>query len=150
MTQEQSTTPPTPQPRPTDRWRRLFVITVVLTALVTFGIAALLTNIFNHKQEGKNPYIRFVDVDETTTDPAQWGKNWPREFDEYKRTTDITYTRYGGSDGITDSRLEKEPWLKRMFAGYAFSIDFRQRRGHGYMLSDQERTERVLKKPQMG
>jgi nitrite reductase (cytochrome c-552) len=36
-----------------------------------------------------------------------------------------------------------------MFLGYAFSIDYRDRRGHAYMLSDQENTER-LTKPQSG
>ena len=36
-----------------------------------------------------------------------------------------------------------------MFLGYAFSIDYRDRRGHAYMLSDQESTER-LTKPQSG
>ena len=25
----------------------------------------------------------------TTTDPAPWGKNWPREYDGYKRTADV-------------------------------------------------------------
>jgi len=37
-----------------------------------------------------------------------------------------------------------------MFAGYAFAIDFRDRRGHAYMLWDQEQTLRVLDKPQAG
>src|SRR5262249_52758519 len=41
------------------------------------------------------------------------------------------------------------PWLKRMFLGYAFSIDYRDRRGHAYMLADQEATQR-LSKPQSG
>ena len=36
-----------------------------------------------------------------------------------------------------------------MFLGYAFSIDYRDRRGHAYMLTDQENTER-LSKPQSG
>lgn len=36
-----------------------------------------------------------------------------------------------------------------MFLGYAFSIDYRDRRGHAYMLADQENTER-LSKPQTG
>src|SRR6185503_18359534 len=77
--------------------------------------------------------------------------NWPNEYDGYRRTTDKTHTRYGGSDGSpTKSRLEKDPWLKRMFAGYAFAIDFRERRGHAYMLSDQEQTKRVTEKPQAG
>jgi nitrite reductase (cytochrome c-552) len=37
-----------------------------------------------------------------------------------------------------------------MFAGYAFAIDFNTRRGHAYMLYDQEHTKRVLDKPQPG
>jgi nitrite reductase (cytochrome c-552) len=36
-----------------------------------------------------------------------------------------------------------------MFLGYAFSIDYRDRRGHAYMLADQEGTQR-LSKPQSG
>ena len=36
-----------------------------------------------------------------------------------------------------------------MFAGYAFAIDYRDRRGHAYMLADQEETKR-LTKPQSG
>src|SRR4051794_34298389 len=102
-----------------------YVATAVVSVLATVAALALLTSIFARKQEAKNPYVRLVDVDETTTDPKQWGINWPREYDSYQRTVDQQRTRYGGSDGApTQSRLEKDPWLKRMFAGYAFAIDF--------------------------
>ena len=37
-----------------------------------------------------------------------------------------------------------------MFAGYAFAIDYRDRRGHAYMLQDQEQTRRVTERPQPG
>ena len=37
-----------------------------------------------------------------------------------------------------------------MFAGYAFAIDYRDRRGHAYMLADQEQTKRVTERPQPG
>ena len=140
------------QPKPSNRfpiWG--FVVAVVLSAIVTFALAALLVNIFQRKQEAKNPYVRLVEVDNNTTDPRRWGVNWPREFDGYMRTVERTHTRYGGSEGApAPSRLEQEPWLKRMFAGYAFAIDFRQRRGHAYMLYDQENTKRVQEKPQPG
>jgi len=130
-------------------WKLAAVL--VITALIMFGLAALLTSIFTRKQEAKSPWVRLVEVDDNTTDPRRWGVNWPREFDGYMRTADRTHTHYGGSDGApAPSRLEKEPWLKRMFAGYAFAIDFRQRRGHAYMLYDQEQTRRVLDKPQPG
>ena len=48
------------------------------------------------------------------------------------------------------SKLEEHPWLRRLYAGYAFSIDYREARGHAYMLFDQEVTERVTKRPQSG
>ena len=129
----------------------VLIAAMLFTAVVVFAIAALLMNIFERKQEAKNPYVRLVEVDENTSDPAKWGMNWPREYDSYLRTVDQTHTRYGGSDGApAESRLEMDPWLKRMFAGYAFAIDFRERRGHAYMLSDQRETLRVLNKPQAG
>jgi nitrite reductase (cytochrome c-552) len=142
-------------PQPTAGWRRWpvagFIVAVVIFAGITFALVALLTTMFNRKQEAKNPFVRLVEVDENTTDPAVWGTNWPLEFDGYTRTVDTTHTRYGGSEGTPPkSRLEKDPWLVRMFAGYAFSIDFRDRRGHAYMLYDQEQTRRVHERPQPG
>jgi nitrite reductase (cytochrome c-552) len=130
--------------------RAAFIAILVLCAGAAFGVAALLTNIFQRKQEAKNPYLRLVEVTEETTDPVPWGMNWPRELDGYKRTTEITRTRFGGSEALPQEKIERDPWLKRMFAGYAFSIDYRDRRGHAYMLSDQEQTKRVTQRPQPG
>ena len=95
-------------PAPFGRTRKLFIVTAIVSAIVTFGIALLLTNIFNHKQEEKNPYLRFVDVNELTTDPSQWGKNWPREYDGYLRTVDVTSTKFGGSESAPLA-AEKRP-----------------------------------------
>jgi len=135
------------------RRRRLFravVLATVASAVVSAGVAALLVTIFAHKQEAKNPYLRLVDVGEETTDPAPWGMNWPRQFDAYKRTAEHTRTDFGGSEALPEEKSAREPWLKRMFAGYAFAIDYRDRRGHAYMLADQEATKRVTERPQPG
>lgn len=126
------------------------IVLLVLAALVGFATAALLTNIFEHKQEAKNTYVRLVDVNEDTTDPEPWGMNWPRQFDAYKRTSQSTRTVFGGSEALPEEKLERDPWLKRLFAGYAFAIDYRDRRGHAYMLADQEQTKRVTERPQTG
>jgi Cytochrome c552 len=91
-------------------------------------------------------------VGEDDTDPARWGKNWPAELDSYQRTAITTRTRFGGNGGneaVPQEKIDRDPWLKRMFLGYAFSIDYRDRRGHAYMLADQEATQR-LTKPQSG
>ncbi|MCH6255902.1 ammonia-forming cytochrome c nitrite reductase subunit c552 [Puniceicoccaceae bacterium K14] len=121
-----------------------------VVACVVFGVTALLVDIFEHKQEARTPFVRMVEVDETTSDPVPWGVNWPYQFDTYKRSVDSTETEFGGSSAMSDSKLEKQPWLKRLYAGYAFSIDYRELRGHAYMLYDQEVTDRVAKRSQGG
>jgi nitrite reductase (cytochrome c-552) len=130
-------------------WRAIVAVGVVSAALAV-GLTWLLTSIFAHKQEAKNPYVRLVEVTEETTDPAPWGMNWAREYDAYKRTAEISRTRFGGSEALPDEKIERDPWLGRMFAGYAFAIDYRDRRGHAHMLSDQEQTKRVTTRPQPG
>jgi len=132
--------------------KKTFVATVVLVALATAFATALLVNIFERKAEARSPYVLLNPVTEDDTDPAKWGINWPRQYDAYLRTATTTRTRFGGhggSEAMPAQKIERDPWLKRMFEGYAFSIDYRDRRGHAYMLADQEATER-LTKPQTG
>lgn len=140
-----------PQPPP-GRRRPVTIALLVLgaTAFLTFGITALLVTIFEHRQEARTPFVRVVEVDETSTDPEPWGRNWPYQFDTYKRTVDHEHTTHGGSSAMAESKLETHPWLKRLYAGYAFSIDYRELRGHAYMLHDQEVTERVTQRTQSG
>src|SRR5688572_13372270 len=138
-------------PLPSRRRRTIaFLIAVLVFAGLSIALAALLVTMFRRKQEARNPFVRQVEVTELTTDPVPWGTNWPREFDGYKRTVDTTRTRYGGSEAMPQQRIDRDPWLRRMYAGYAFSIDFRDRRGHAYMLYDQQQTERVAQRPQAG
>lgn len=127
-------------------------VIVIVVAILSAGIAALMLNIFERKTEAKNSYVQLVEVTETDTDPEKWKVNWPKQYDSYKKTSLATRTRFGGhggSEALPEQKIERDPWLKRMFLGYAFSIDYRDRRGHAYMLEDQEQTERQTK-PQSG
>ncbi len=135
----------------------------VTAALITIALVALLTNIFTRQQEARNPFYRVVELTDTTTDPAVWGKNFPLQYDDYRRTVDQVRTRYGGSEAmpreasagdprtvVAQSRLEEDPRLREFWAGYAFSKDFREERGHAFMLEDQLFTERQAASPQPG
>ena len=152
-----------PQGKP--RSPRLVVLGAVAIGLagVTFGIVGLLVSIFEHKQEARNPFFRVVDLTDETEDPAVWGKNFPLQYDDYLRTVDMQRTRFGGSEAlprtpteadprsvVAQSKLEEDPRLKTMWAGYAFSVDFREERGHAYMLEDQTYTARQQAAPQPG
>jgi nitrite reductase (cytochrome c-552) len=134
------------------RGRIAYLLVIVVVAAAAGGITALLMNISERKAEQRVPLVRLMDVTEDDTDPAKWGVNWPLQFDSYKRTALTTRTRFGGhggSEALPEEKIARDPWLKRMFLGYAFSIDYRDRRGHAYMLHDQEATKR-LDKPQSG
>ena len=160
------TTPSTPSHNA--RPRRRYSIGVLaaiaaVTAVAAVAIAALLTNIFQRKQEARNPFYRVVELTDTTADPAVWGRNFPLQYDAYRRTVDQQRTRYGGSEAlphtptnadprsiVAQSRLEEDPRLRQFWAGYAFATDFREERGHAYMLEDQEFTRRQQVTPQPG
>ena len=144
------------------RTLKLIIITAFVAALAASGGAALLVNIMERKQEARNPFYRVVDLNDETEDPEVWGKNFPLQYDGYRRTVDQVRTRFGGSEAtprtptevdprsvVAQSRLEDDPRLKTMWAGYAFSKDFREERGHAFMLEDQTYTERqqVVKQP---
>ena len=149
---------------PRNRRRLLTWAALILgAAAVTMGLAALLTNIFERKQEGRDPFYRVVALTDSTTDPAEWGKNFPIQYDAYRRTVDQVRTRYGGSEAlprtpsdadprsvVAQSRLEEDPRLREFWAGYAFAHDFREERGHAYMLQDQTYTERQIVAKQPG
>src|SRR5688572_33169613 len=136
---------------------------VVLVIIATVLALALLIDIFQRKQEARNPFFRVVELNDDTTDPSIWGKNFPLQYDDYLKTTDQVRTRYGGSEAVprtptqadpravgAQSHLEEDPRLKTMWAGYAFSKDFREERGHAYMLDDQTFTERQQASAQPG
>ena len=133
-----------------------------VAALVTVGALGLLLNILERKREAQNPFFRVVELTDDTTDPAVWGKNFPIQYDSYRRTVDQVRTRYGGSEAlprtpsaadprsvVAQSKLEEDPRLKTMWAGFAFALDTREDRGHAFMLDDATFTGRQAR-PQPG
>jgi nitrite reductase (cytochrome c-552) len=143
--------------------RSTLIALVLTTAAAAAVVTALLVNIFERKQEARNPFFRVVELTDETVDPAVWGKNFPLQYGGYLQTVDQERTKYGGSEAlpqtptqadprsvVAQSRLEEDPRLKTMWAGYAFSVDFRKKRGHAYMLEDQTYTQRVQEFNQPG
>jgi nitrite reductase (cytochrome c-552) len=112
-------------------------------------------------KKAKAPGEEIVLTDETE-DPAIWGKKYPLQYETYLKTVDMVRTKFGGSEAmprtptekdprtvVSQSKIEEDPRLKTMWAGYAFAKDFREERGHAFMLEDQTLTERqqVVKQP---
>jgi len=118
-----------------------YVLLIAVVAAATFGVLLLYQNIVTRKAEATQNVFRVAAIDESTIDPAIWGKNYPRQYDSYRRTSEMERTKHGGSE--TFQKLDADPRWRTIFAGYAFSVDYRKYRGHAYMLSDQDQTARV-------
>ncbi len=95
-------------------------------------------------------------INDDVDDPAVWGKIFPLHYELYLRTADMERTRHGGSEAeprtptkadprsvVAKSKVEEDAGLRAMWQGYAFAIDFREDRGHAYMLEDQTYTKRT-------
>lgn len=152
------------RPNPSRRHKTLIGLAVLAVALVTVGVAALLINIAERRSEAQDPFFRVAEIDDRTVDPEIWGQNFPLQFDLYKRTLEMEEGYHGGSEALpavlteddpraqttTDQKVELDPRLVDMWKGYPFSIDYRELRGHAYMLHDQRVTERVQQFDQPG
>ena len=122
----------------------IFVGSIVLTVLVV----SLLTSIFERKQEAKLSYLKIVEIAPGEPDPEKWSVNFPREYSAYMKTVKTSeladyskWGRYGGSEAF--NKLETAPDLTRLFAGYPFSVEYREDRGHMVALNDMLSTKRL-------
>ena len=102
-------------------------------------------------------------INDDVEDPAIWGRAFPLHFELYKKTVDMERTKYGGSEAVphaptsadprtivSRSKVDEDIGLRTMWQGYAFAADFREERGHAYMLEDQKLTKRQQVVPQPG
>jgi nitrite reductase (cytochrome c-552) len=71
-----------------------------------------------------------------------WGENFPREYESYVATRDTSFvSKYGGSR--MRDLLREDPREVILWAGYAFSREYNQARGHYYAISDIRTTLRT-------
>jgi nitrite reductase (cytochrome c-552) len=145
------------------RWKLVVGAAAAAGLIGAIAGASLLTSISQRKAESLATVYRVVELNDTIDDPAIWGKNYPRHYDAYLRTAEMLPTKYGGSYPVerattegdprtftAHSKIEKDPRLKRMWAGYPFAVDFREERGHFYNFIDQKYTRRQTEFKQPG
>jgi nitrite reductase (cytochrome c-552) len=122
--------------------KKSYIFVLIFTALCTITVAGLLMNIFERKREAGQYPLKLVEIGKNETDPEIWGKNFPYEYDSFIKTRlDYGETEYGGS--VRYSKLIRYPAMKRLWAGYVFSVDHNEERGHYYAAIDQAETKRV-------
>ncbi|MBI5825336.1 MAG: ammonia-forming cytochrome c nitrite reductase subunit c552 [Chloroflexi bacterium] len=118
--------------------------TLILAGLVVVLAAALvgvLTYVKNQPAEVRT-VEPLVEIAAMEPDSSLWGVNFPNQFDSFMKTeTNNTDTTYAGSSQF--SWLERDPRQVILFAGYPFSKDYNDDRGHANALDDVRATKRL-------
>ncbi|MCF8260798.1 MAG: ammonia-forming cytochrome c nitrite reductase [Melioribacteraceae bacterium] len=112
------------------------------TVVVVFVLGIFASSILERKSEAQYTFqmIKPIPADEARNEV--WGENFPREYETYLKTLDTDFaSKHGGSKMI--DYLEKYPELVVMWAGYGFSKDYNQGRGHAYAIEDIRNTLRT-------
>ncbi len=109
------------------------VFAAVLVAV--FAIGLLLASILERRAEGAQGQRVLQPVARWESDSSKWAANWPREYASWKATEQSdTHTKHGGS--AMRDLLAEDPHNVILFAGYPFSKDYNQARGHQHAVGD--------------
>ena len=112
------------------------------TVVVVFILGLLASSIIERRTEAEFAYVPVVKYDQSEPRSAVWGKNFPREYESYLRTGDTTFrSKYNGSATIDEMAID--PRLAVLWAGYSFSKEYYQSRGHYYSITDIRHTLRT-------
>jgi nitrite reductase (cytochrome c-552) len=112
------------------------------TILVVFLLGLLASSIMERRAEASFVNVPKVKLSEFEPRNEVWGENFPREFQSYYQTADTSFqSKYNGNAMI--DMLEVDPRLVVLWAGYGFSKDYNQGRGHYYAVEDIRKTLRT-------
>ncbi len=112
------------------------------TVIVVFMLGMLASSIVQRRAEAVFAYTPEVTFSGSEPRNELWGELFPREYDSYLKTSDTTFkSKYNGSSMV--DMLEESPRMAVLWAGYAFSKDYSQGRGHYYAVEDIRNTLRT-------
>jgi nitrite reductase (cytochrome c-552) len=112
------------------------------TVIVVFILGLLASSVIERRSEQKVYFQMVSEIPDWEPRNEVWGQNFPREYESYVNTLDTTFrSKYGG--GATRDALNEQPEMVVLWAGYAFSREYKQSRGHYYAINDIRETLRT-------
>jgi nitrite reductase (cytochrome c-552) len=119
-------------------------MTLILSGVILV-LAAVLVGVLvfmkNQPPQGR-AFAPVVEVKPMEPDSSIWGQNFPNQWSSFQKTaTNNVETTYGGSSQF--SWLKRDPRQVILFAGYPFSKDYNDDRGHANALTDVQKTKRL-------
>jgi nitrite reductase (cytochrome c-552) len=109
----------------------LFSITVV----AVLALVWVSSTIIERKAEAKFAYQNLTPIKGIEPRNEKWGLNFPRQYESTMKTLDTTFhSKYLYSN--RRDALKDSPELVILWAGYGFSKDYNQPRGHQHAVND--------------
>ena len=114
----------------------------IATIVIVFLLGLLASSIVERRAEAVFAYTPQVEHEQWEPRLEVWGMNFPRQYETYLKTADTTFkSKYYGARKI--DMLAEYPELVVLWAGYAFSMDYRQGRGHMWAIEDVRQSLRI-------
>ncbi len=84
-----------------------------------------------------------ADIAPGTLSLDEYAKYYPKQYDTFMKTAEMSNegSKYGGSEEYNN--LAQWPFLKEIFEGYGFAIEYNEDRGHHYTLEDVQKIKRI-------
>jgi nitrite reductase (cytochrome c-552) len=127
--------------------KKTWILPATLSGIILIlaaAVVALLVFMKNQPMQ-KRGVAPLVEVQPLEPDSSVWGLNFPNQYTTFLKTeTNNIRTAYGGSDPY--SKLAADPRLVKLFAGYGFSIEYNEERGHMNALEDVREIKRINEK----
>ncbi len=121
-------------------WAGAAIVVLIAAVVVLLGLLAF--SVTERRWEAQRPQVVVRPIAMWEPDNAVWGQNYPREYESYLKTRkDDTKTKYGGA--YPRDYLEEDPYQVILFAGYGFSKEYLQARGHYHAVEDVSKTKRI-------
>lgn len=112
------------------------------TVVVVFLLGMLASSIIQRRAEAVFAYTPEVTFSENEPRNSKWGEIFPREYNTYMKTADTSFrSKYNGNAMV--DMLEESPRMSVLWAGYLFSREYTQGRGHFYAIEDIRKTLRT-------
>jgi nitrite reductase (cytochrome c-552) len=119
-------------------------MTLILTGIIVV-LAAVLVGVLTfmkNQPPQQRAFQPLVEIKPMEPDSSIWGQNFPNQWSTFQKTaTNNVDTTYGGSSQF--SWLKRDPRQVILFAGYPFSKDYNDDRGHANALTDVQKTKRL-------
>lgn len=105
------------------------------TLAIVFLLGLIASSIVQRRAEASFAYAPLNEFSQFESNSAVWGENYPRQYQSYLRTADTSFTSQYGGSAMRDM-LEEDPRLVVLWAGYSFSKEYNQGRGHQNAITD--------------